>query len=215
MPDLNTPSMTAKTDLLNHKVEQLFASYLRIDRHQITHRRFDGSTSGELTREVLERGHVSAVLPVDIERRRVVLIEQFRPGAQAAGWEPWLLECVAGIIETGETSADVAARETREEAGCDILSLISVAKFLTSPGACSETVHLYAAAINSEGVGGIHGLAEEGEDIKVHTVSFESAFELLAAGRIVNAKTLIALQWLQLNEANLSHLFSPENAGAA
>jgi ADP-ribose pyrophosphatase len=149
---------------------------------------------------VFERGQVAAVLPLDPQRARVVLIEQFRAGAYARGWHPWLLECVAGIIEQGESAEDVARRETQEEAGCRITELIPItAPFLSSPGACTETVSLFCGRVDAAAVGGIHGLVEEGEDIRVGSWTIDEALELLACGRIVNAKTIIALQWLALN----------------
>jgi ADP-ribose pyrophosphatase len=178
---------------------RVYQGYFRIDRYRLRHRLYAGGQSAELLREVMERGHVGAVLPVDPWRDRVVLIEQFRPGAYAAGWEPWLTECVAGIVESGETAQQVAIREAAEEAHCDIDKIRLIRRFLTSPGACSETVHLYVARVNSEGLDGFAGLADEGEDIKVCSVSITEAIAMLDSGEIVNAKTIIALQWLAMH----------------
>lgn len=184
-----------------------YNGYFKIDHYRLRHRRFDGSDSAVLSREVLERGHVAAVLPIDLRRKSVVLIEQFRPGAFAAGWQPWLLECVAGIIEQGETEDEVARRESTEESGCLLDQLLPIHRFLSSPGASSETVMLYAATTDTTDVGGIHGLASEGENIRVHVLSIARAIELLDAGQIVNAKTVIALQWLARFEHSLSQKF--------
>ncbi len=179
--------------------QRLFDGYFKVDQYRLRHSLHLGGETDELQREMHERGHVVALLPVDTARDKLVLIEQFRLGAYAAGWDPWLLECVAGIIEPGETADEVAVRETREEAGCDVLDSRLVARFLTSPGATSETVALYVAHVDSRGLGGIHGLAHEGEDIKVHVLAIDDAMRLLDEGRIVNAKTIIALQWLRHN----------------
>ena len=174
----------------------VFVGYGRIDRYRLRHRQHAGGLGPELTREVLERGHVAAVLPIDPERDLVVLIEQFRPGAFAAGIEPWLLECVAGIIEDGESAEAMARREAREEAGCEVLDLVPMHRIITSPGACSETVQLFAGRVDAGGVGGVHGLAHEGEDILVRTFSVDEALALLDEGRVTNAKSIIALHWL-------------------
>lgn len=171
----------------------------RIDLYRLRHRLHDGRRGDEIAREVFDRGHVAAVLPVDPIRDRVVLIEQFRPGAYAAGWQPWLLECVAGIIEPGESVEDVCARETMEESGCRVTDLWPIARFLSSPGASTETVSLYCGRVDSATAGGIHGLADEGEDIRVVVEPVPRALALLGEGRIVNAKTIVALQWLALN----------------
>ena len=187
--------------------EAAFEGYFRIDRYRLRHEQFAGGMGPPLTREVLERGQVAAVLPVDAAARRVVLIEQFRPGALAVGWTPWLLECVAGIIESGETADTVVCREAEEEAGCTIRELLPVARFLTSPGASSESVSLFLGRVDAAGAGGIHGLAHEGEDIRVTTLGFQDAYTLNAQGRVVNAKTIIALQWLELNESRVMELW--------
>jgi len=190
---------------MNHPDVQLierstaFDGYFRIDRYRLRHRLHDGGMGGEVVREVFERGHVAGVLPVDPERDRVVLIEQFRIGPYAVGWDPWLLEGVAGIIDEGESPEEVCRREAREEAGCAITALIPIARYLSSPGAISEVVNLYCGRTDSRGLGGVHGLEEEGEDIKVHVMPVEEALSMLDAGRIVNGKTIIALQWLALH----------------
>lgn len=185
-------------ELLDHGTA--FQGYFRIDRYHLRHEQFAGGMGTPIVREVFERGQVAAVLPLDPVSERVVLIEQFRAGAYACGWHPWLLECIAGIIETDESAEEVARREAQEEGGCVISDLLPIAApFLSSPGACTETVSLFCGRVDAAGVSGIHGLLEEGEDIRVGTWSIDEALGLLAAGRIVNAKTIIALQWLALN----------------
>ncbi len=185
-----------RTDVEQISREVVYDGFFRLDRYRLRHRQFAGGLGPALTCEILERGRVAAVLPVDPERDRVVLIEQFRPGAWAAGWEPWLLECVAGMIEPGETPEAMARREALEEAGCTVTDLVPIATFLTSPGAVTETVRMFCGRVDSAGVGGLHGLAEEGEDIRVSVMPIEDAVALLDTGRIVNAKAIIALQWI-------------------
>ncbi len=188
-------------DVINK--ETVFEGYFTINRYRLRHRLHAGGMSEELEREVAERGDVSAVLPVDLQRRKVILIEQFRAGAFAAQSEPWLVECVAGIIEVGETAEQVARREALEEAGCRIDTLIPMQYFYTTPGALTETVHLFCGITDSRGVGGIHGAAEEGEDIRVHVVPMDEALAMADQGRIRNAITLVALQWLSLHRSDL------------
>ncbi len=180
--------------------QRVYNGYFKVDRYQIRHSLHAGGMSPALDREVLERGQISAVLPVDPQRQQIVLIEQFRPGAYALGWDPWLLECVAGIIETGEEAEEVSRREAVEEAGCTLTEMIPIYEYLSSPGACSEGVSLYCGRVDSEHVGGLHGLASEGEDIKVACYDYAEVRELLDEGRIVNAITIIALQWFFMNQ---------------
>lgn len=185
--------------------ETAFQGYFRIDRYLLRHRRFDGTMTGVFSREMFERGHAVAVLLYDPDRDAVVLVEQFRMGAFAAGHpQPWLLEVVAGIIDEGETPDQVALRETREESGCTIIGdLVHVYDYLASPGGTTETVRLYCGRVDSRKAGGTHGLAEENEDIKVHVLPAEDAIRLLDDNRLPNATTVIALGWLARNRQAL------------
>ncbi|RMD61767.1 MAG: NUDIX domain-containing protein [Alphaproteobacteria bacterium] len=192
-----------------------YRGYFRVDRYRLCHRRFDGGWSGEMSRECFERGHAAAVLPYDPVRDAVVLVEQFRIGAFAAGMDPWLIEIVAGIIEPGESAHEVARREAMEEAGCRVEALIPIAKVLVSPGVMSETVQLFCGRTDSAGLGGYHGVADEHEDIRAFVVPADEALAYLAAGRIVNATALIALQWLALNRPRLRRDWPNADDGAS
>ncbi len=187
---------------LNEKTTP-YRGYFQVDRYQLRHRKFEGGWTPVLTREVFERGHAAAVLPYDPERDQVVLIEQFRVGAYAAGYEPWLIEIVAGIIDPGETPEAVVRREAQEEAGCQLGELESIGTFLVTPGGSSETLAVYCGRCDSSGLGGIHGLAEEGEDIRVLVMACEEALRRLADGEVININAAFALQWLGLNRDRL------------
>ncbi len=190
-----------KVDLIEKRT--VFDGYFQIHQYRLKFSLHQGGMSQAIDREVFERGQVAAVLPVDPVRDQVVLIEQFRIGPYAVGWDPWLLEGVAGIIEDGESPEDVAIREAREEAGCEIKELVPMMRYLSSPGACTETVALYCGRVDASGAGGVHGLDEEHEDIKVIVYDIDEALNMLRGGEIVNGKTIIALQWLALNYPQL------------
>jgi len=178
---------------------QRYSGFFRINGYRLRHRLFAGGWSGVIEREVFERGHAVGVLPYDPVADSIVLIEQFRIGALIAGMSPWLIEVVAGIIEEGEAPEEVARRETLEEAGLEIQALMPMCRYLVSPGGSSESVLLYCGRVDSRGAGGIHGLAEEHEDIRVDRVAYEEAMHLLEEGRVTNSVSLIALQWLALH----------------
>ena len=78
---------------------------------------------------------------------------------------------------------------------------------MPSQGACTEVVTIFAGWIDSRGLGGVHGLDHEQEDILARVVAYEDAVELLATGRIQNSPAIIALQWLQLNRDRLRALW--------
>jgi ADP-ribose pyrophosphatase len=183
--------------------DEAYRGYFRIDRYRLRHRLHTGGWSGPMTREVFERGHAAAVLPYDPVLDSVVFIEQFRVGAYAAGRPPWLLEVVAGIIEAGETAESVVRREAVEEAGCEIRELVPIADYLVSPGGTSESVAIFCGRVDASRAGGIHGKAEEHEDIRVIVLPFAEAKKRLEEGMIDNATALISLQWLALNRDRL------------
>ena len=177
--------------------DEVYGGYMRVETYRLRHRRHDGGWTDEMRRELVERGHAVAVLPYDPVRDEVVLIEQFRIGAYAAGRPPWQIEIVAGIIEQGETAEDVARRECVEECGRRIGALVHVHDFLTSPGVLSETTAVYCGRIDAAGAGGVHGVAGEHEDIRAFALGAETAFAWLDEGRILNSPAIVALQWLR------------------
>lgn len=185
-------------------LKTVFQGYFRVDRYRLRHRHFDGQWSEPMVREVFERGHAVAVLPYDPQTDRVVLIEQFRCGAYAAGYDnPWLIECIAGIIDDGEDKATVARRESLEETGFTANELILAGDFIATPGGSSETCRLYCALGDLSNIGGTHGLADEHEDIRAFTLSREEAYNWCKDGRINNAMAVLAVQWLMLNYTSL------------
>jgi ADP-ribose pyrophosphatase len=193
----------AAIEILERKT--VYQGFFRIDRYRLRHRLYSGGWSGALTREIFERGHAVGVLLYDPARDALVLIEQFRLAAQLAGFPAWQTEIVAGIIDRpGEGAPDVARREAQEEAGLAIDGeLLPIQRYLTSPGGSTETVALYVGRVDSGDAGGIHGLADEHEDIKVIVKSFDETMQLAAAGQINNGFTLVALYWLAANRERL------------
>jgi ADP-ribose pyrophosphatase len=182
----------------------VYQGRFRVDRYRFRHRTHSGDWSAPLEREVFERGHAAALLPYDPVRDEVILIEQFRPGAFAAGLNPWLLEIIAGIIDKeGESAEDVARREAKEEGNLEIKELLPVVECILSPGACSEMISIFVGRTDSSAAGGVFGLAHEHEDIRVLVLPVARAAELLADRRITNAVTVMALQWLMLNRMEL------------
>jgi len=183
--------------------QSAWSGHFAVSRLTLQHRRFAGGWSEPLVREIFERGDAVGVLPYDPVTDSLVMIEQFRPGAMREGDSPWMLELIAGVVEPGESDADVVHREAWEEAGCELSELVPIATVLPSAGACTEQVRLFCGRVSSAAIGGIHGLAEEGEDILVHSVRRTEALQMLADDRIPNGHTLIALQWLHIHGESL------------
>ena len=186
----------------------VFKGYFRVDRYTLRHRRFDDGWTPPMTREIFERGHAAGLLLYDPVLDQVGLIEQFRPGALAAGRPPWLIEVVAGIIDAGETAEGVARRECVEEAGVDVEDVVPILDYMVTPGGSSETMQLFCGRIDASKMSGIHGIEDEGEDIRAFAIPADQAFEWVASGRIDNSPAIIALQWLALNRERLRKLWT-------
>jgi len=193
--------MTKQIEII--KKELVYSGFFRLEKYLLRHSLYAGGWSEQISRELFVRGSCVAVLLYDPLTDQVVLIEQFRIGAIAQPDRAWLMEIVAGAIEEGETAEQVAYRESLEEAGCEIQALMKVYEFFTTPGGVGEKITLFCGKVNSANVGGIHGLADEGEDILVRCVDFADAYQMLSTAEIESAIPIIALQWLALNRAQL------------
>lgn len=201
---------TAK-DVTLDKRERLFQGYFAIDRYHLRHRRFAGGEPLAVTREIFERGHAVTVVLYDPVLDELVLIEQFRPGVYAAlgaphipeDVSPWLIETVAGIIDEGETPEGVAIRETREEAGLEVSDLIPALHYFATPGGSSESIFVLCGRVDAGAADGNHGLAHEGEDIRVFRVGCEAAFQAMDDGIICNSMTLVALGWFRVHHRKI------------
>jgi len=179
----------------------------------LRHRLFKGGWSEALNRELFSRHDAVGVLLLDTKLDKVLLIEQLRIGvigsavARQQATSPWLLELVAGLIDTDEAPEAIAQREAQEEAGIEVERLEKIGSYYSSPGASNEYFYLFAGKGDLSEAGGVFGLEQEGEDILVHVFEREALWQLIAQGRIINAHTLIALQWLQLNYSRLQSLW--------
>ncbi len=193
--------MSQEFKVINRDVA--YKGFFRLEKFQLQHTLYQGGWSEEITRELFMRGNCVAVLLYDPNRDEVVLIEQFRAGAVLNPDRAWLLEIVAGAIEEGESAEEVAYRESVEEAGCEIKDLSLIKKFYTTPGGSSEQISLFLGIVDTESVGGLHGLDHEDEDILVSTVKFEEAFAMVEDGRIESGIPIIAIQWLYIHRDKL------------
>ncbi|EGQ5281217.1 ADP-ribose diphosphatase [Enterobacter hormaechei subsp. hormaechei] len=201
----NVPVTFAKNDVEIIARETLYSGFFSMELYRFRHRLFNGEMSGEIKREIFERGHAAVLLPYDPVRDEVVLVEQVRIAAYETSETPWLLEMVAGMIEEGESVEEVGRREALEEAGLVVGRTKPVLSYLASPGGTTERSSIMVGEVDATTAEGIHGLADENEDIRVHVVSREQAYQWVEEGKIDNAASVIALQWLQLHYQTLRH----------
>ena len=180
-----------------------YDGFFELKRFRLRHSLYAGGWSGEIERERVERLRAAAVLLYDPVTDRVVMIEQFRIGALERGRDAWLLEIVGGLVEPGEDAAEVARRESEEEAGCELLELVPICDFYVSPGTATERVQLYCGRVDAGDAGGIFGIEAEGEDIRVEVLTADQAIAELYGGRVNSTTAIIAVQWLAMHRENL------------
>lgn len=193
--------------------EIVYQGFYQLRQIHLRHRLFNGGWSNTVSRELFNRHNAVGVLLYDPLLKNVALVEQIRVGvigsdiAKEGNKSPWLLELVAGLIDKEELPQEVVARESMEEAGVQIQNLEKIAEYYSSPGGSNEYFYLFVGKADLSEAGGVFGLKEEGEDIRVHVFSLDECWELLARGRILNAHTIIAVQWLKLNITRLEYLW--------
>ena len=197
----HTPEFTS-TDVEIVKQDVIYQGHLKLLKYDLKYRLFAGGWSSVVTRELFQSSQAVGVLLFDPIRDEIVLIEEFRLGAMAQK-SPWILELVAGIIEPNESVAEVAKRESQEEAGCDVMDLIPMYEYWTSPGISTGKFSLFCGRVDASNAGGIFGLSHEHEDIRAHVFPKAFVYNALKTGEINNAATIIAVQWLQLHELDV------------
>ncbi|MGE0285553.1 MAG: NUDIX domain-containing protein [Bradyrhizobium sp.] len=149
-------------------------------------------------REVLDRGDAAALLPYNLDGRSVVLVKQFRYPAYANGHDDLLIEAAAGLLDDASPEQRIRL-EAEEETGYRLHEVRKIFEAFMSPGALTEKIHFFVAEYDpSMRVGAGGGLAHEGEEIEVLELPFDEALAMIDDGRIVDAKTIMLLQYAAL-----------------
>jgi nudix-type nucleoside diphosphatase (YffH/AdpP family) len=178
---------------------QPYARYFALEEWRLRFRRFDGTLSEPVDREVFVSGDAATVLPYDPLRDRVLVIEQFRAGPWARGdAQPWLLEPIAGRIDAGESPEEAIRREALEEAGVVLGELIPAGRYYPSPAAKAEYLFSFIglAELPDGWRAGASGLADEHEDIRTHVIPFERLMALVETGEAENGPLLLTALFL-------------------
>jgi nudix-type nucleoside diphosphatase, YffH/AdpP family len=183
-----------------------YTHFFAVDDSVLTHRLFEGGSSDVMTRAGFLMADAATVLPYDPVRDHVLVIEQFRFGPYARGdLRPWMLEPIAGRIDTGEGPEITARREAEEEAGVVIGALHKVAEYYPSSGAVTEYVTSYIGIADlPESLaksGG--GLDHEHEDIASYVISFERLMEMCDAGQLDVGPLYMSALWLARHRERL------------
>lgn len=195
---------TTKAVQIHPNAPQVGAFY-RMQDFEITHESFNGSRLGPLQREAFIGIDASVVLPYDPKRDRVLLIEQLRMGPLIRNDpHPWSLEPIAGMIDARETPEGAARREVKEEAGLDPIELIFVSGNYPSPGSATDYFYCYVGLCDLVAEQSyISGVVSEAEDLRVHTLPYAKAMQLLESGEIATGPLVMLLFWLSANRDRL------------
>src|ERR1700754_1855218 len=161
-------------------------------------RRSDGKWQTQ-RRETYDRGNGATLLPYNLARRTVLLVKQFRYTAYVNGCDDLLIEAAAGLLDNEEPEKRIRA-EAEEEIGYRLRDIKKVFEAYMSPGSVTEKLHFFVGEYQPDmkiGDGG--GNADEGEDVEVLELAIEDALAMIADGRIMDAKTIMLLQYATLH----------------
>jgi nudix-type nucleoside diphosphatase (YffH/AdpP family) len=176
----------------------VYSGYFHIRKATVRHDTFGDGPPLEIIRESLELDDSVGVLVHQVETNSLILTNQFRYPAVKKSHD-WIWEVAAGSVEAGEDPEDCARREVLEELGYQIDTLEHISTFYVSPGVTSERIILFYTSVgekNALTAGG--GRPDEKEDIRREEIPVSQIREYISTGRIIDAKTLIALQWFLL-----------------
>ena len=150
-------------------------------------------------RETYDRGNGATLLPYNLAKRTVVLVKQFRYPAYVNGYDDLMIEAAAGLLDNASPEHRIRA-EAEEETGYRLVHIEKVFEAFMSPGSVTEKLHFFVAEYEpSMLVGSGGGIADEGEEIEVLELPIDVALAMIADGRIVDAKTIMLLQYAALN----------------
>lgn len=214
---INRSSLTAVSDPLpetnpNVRINSLNVlsdSWYTLRSVEFDYRNRNGEWSTQ-RREAYDRGNGATILLIDWSRRTVLLTRQFRVPAYLNGHvDGMLTEAAAGLLDADD-AATAIRREAAEETGCHVREVTPLFELFMSPGSVTERVAFFTATYSpADRVASGGGLPDEGEDIEVIELDLDDAISQVAEGRIVDGKTVVLLQWAQLNDPKRNQDLSP------
>jgi nudix-type nucleoside diphosphatase (YffH/AdpP family) len=189
--------MTISDRIRVKSIRPLSNGHFKLNAVSLDWRRDSGEWQSQ-NREVLDRGDACTLLPYNIAQRSVVLVKQFRYPAYIAGHDDLMIEAAAGLLDNASPEERIR-KEAEEETGYHLREVRKIFEAFMSPGAITEKIHFFVAEYDpSMRVGAGGGLVEEGEEIEVMELSIDEALAMITDGGIVDAKTIMLLQYAAL-----------------
>ena len=189
--------MTVSDRIRVKDVRVLSSNYATLKDTTFEWRRANGEWQTQ-TRETFDRGNAATLLPYNLMQRTVVLVKQFRYPAYVSGYDDLMIEAAAGLLDNEAPEVRIRA-EAEEEIGYRLGEVRKIFEAFMTPGAVTEKMHFFVAEYEpAMKIGSGGGLASEGEDIEVLELPIEQALAMVDDGRIVDAKTIMLLQYAAL-----------------
>ena len=181
-------------------VKNLSNDWYTLDKVNFDYQIKNGSWQNQ-NRESYDRGDGACILLFNAEEKKVILTKQFRmPSYLNGNNDGMMIEVCAGLLDKDDPLTCIK-KEAEEETGYKISEPKKVFELYSTPGAVTEKIHYFIAEYTNEmkiSEGG--GLEEESEEIEVLEMGFPKAIKMIESGDICDAKTIILLQYVQINK---------------
>ncbi len=181
------------------KIDILSDNWYTLKKATFGYKKADGSWETQ-EREAYDRGNGAGILLYNKDTKHIILTKQFRMPTYLNGNDDgMLIEVCAGLLDQ-DNPEDCIKRETEEETGYKVTNVTKVLEAYMSPGSVTEILYLFIAEYNKDmkvSEGGGH--EDEQENIEVLEIPFSDAVEMIAKGEIIDAKTIMLLQYAQIN----------------
>jgi len=180
--------------------KNLSSDWYKLDKINFDYQTKDGKWQTQ-NRESYNRGDGAAILLYNSTKKTIVLTKQFRmPSYLNGNNDGMMIEVCAGLLDENDPLTCII-KEAEEETGFKISNPKKVFEIFSTPGAVTEKIHYYIAEYSDEmkiSEGG--GLEDEDEEIEVLELNFEKALLIVLNGEIKDAKTIILIQYAQINK---------------
>lgn len=178
--------------------QYIFDDFFKVEEAYLRFEQFNGEMSPRVRRLNMERGNSVAVVILNTDTNKLIMVTQFRYPTYQNG-HGWTIEIIAGMVDPGETPEETLRRELEEEIGLKLETFGHINTFYPSPGGSSELIYLYYAEVSGEQAKykETGGLLSHGEDVKAIELSLEDALAKVKSGEIVDAKTIVGVYWLE------------------
>ncbi len=185
-------------EVKNLRTEVLFEKWAKLKRVHYEYSTGNGKWEAQ-TREVYDRGNGAVILLYNKEQHTVILTKQFRlPTYLNGNKSGMLIEACAGLLDD-ESPEEGIKRETKEETGYKIDKVKKIFESYMSPGSVTEILYFFVAEYSNDmKVNDGGGVAHEHENIEVMEIKFRDAVNMIEVGEIKDAKTIMLLQYLQI-----------------